>query len=66
MSDDIDLMTALELREAERFAASLREQRAKKAPVLTHCVDCGETLEDHRKDWGRCFPCAARYERRGY
>jgi hypothetical protein len=31
----------------------------------SHCRDCGETLEAHRRPYGRCIDCARDAERRG-
>ena len=64
MADDIDNVAALVEREAERFAAALRAQRERVVPVTAECLDCGAPLEGHRRRYGRCFPCAARAERR--
>jgi ribosomal protein L34E len=62
--DEIDNVAELVEREAERFAAALRAQRERAVPVTAECQDCGAPLEGHRKAYGRCFPCAARAERR--
>ncbi len=62
--DEIDNVAELVEREAERFAAALRAQRERAVPVTETCIACGEPLEGHRKAYGRCFPCAARAERR--
>lgn len=64
MSDDLDFVGDLENREAERFAAALRAQRERPLPTMNTFLDCGETLEPHRRAWGRCFLCAARAESR--
>ena len=67
MADEIDNVAELVEREAERFAAALRAQRAQRergVPVTAECRSCGEPLEGHRKAYGLCFPCAARAERR--
>lgn len=62
--DDIDNVAAREEREAERFSAFLREMRSKPLPLVTKCIECGQVLEEARRPYARCFPCAARAERR--
>lgn len=62
--DDIDAVAEMEIREAERFAAALKAQRARPLPTMNTCLDCGETLEDHRRAYGRCFYCASKCESR--
>lgn len=64
MSDDVDAVAEMEQREAERFAAALRAQRERPLPTMNTCVTCGEILEPHRRQFGRCFLCAARAESR--
>lgn len=62
--DDIDAVAEMEMREAERFAAALKAQRARPLPTSNFCQDCGETLEVHRRAYGRCFYCASKWESR--
>ena len=62
MSDELDAVAAMAEREAERFAAALKAQRERALPVSTFCLDCGEILEVHRRQFGRCFFCASKRE----
>lgn len=64
MSDEIDAVAEMELREAERFAAALKAQRERPLPTMNSCLDCGEILEHHRRSYGLCFYCASKRESR--
>ena len=64
VSDEIDTLSELEEREASRFAAALKAQRERPLPTSNCCVDCGETLEPHRRPFALCFYCASKRESR--
>ena len=64
MSDDVDQVASLEEREAERFAAFLREMRSKPLPLVTKCIECGQGLDECRRPYARCFYCASKHESR--
>lgn len=48
--------------EAE-LESNLAAARRYTPPARTHCTDCGEKLEDHRRQWGRCIECQQERER---
>lgn len=62
MADDADLAQGHIEAEIERALA------AHKPPAHTrqhsHCLDCGEPLEPHRRSWGLCVPCKSDREHR--
>ena len=70
--DEIDQVASLEEREAERFAAFLREMRSKPLPLVrskplplvTKCIECGQGLDECRRPYARCFYCASKHEAR--
>ena len=62
--DDIDTLAVMEEREAARFAAALKAQRERPLPTMNTCLDCGEILEHHRRQFGLCFYCASKREAR--
>ncbi|MBP8283317.1 MAG: hypothetical protein KAX46_05310 [Chromatiaceae bacterium] len=63
--DEIDSLSVMEEREAERFAAALKAQRERPLPTSNFCTDCGEILEQHRRPFALCFYCASKREARG-
>lgn len=62
--DEIDQVASREEREAERFAAFLREMRSKPLPLVTKCIECGQGLDECRRPYARCFYCASKRETR--
>lgn len=62
--DEIDTLAVMEEREAERFAAYLREMRSKPLPLVTKCIDCGQGLDEIRHPFARCFYCSSKHEAR--
>lgn len=64
MTDEIDALSAMEEREAARFAAALKAQRERPPPTMNSCLDCGEILEHHRRPFALCFYCASKREAR--
>ena len=37
--------------------AAITAARATQAQERDHCADCGEPLQPHRREWGRCVDC---------
>ena len=65
--DDID--RAQEHIEAE-LALAIQAARGRPgqryAPLRSHCPDCGDALEAHRRAYGVCRPCQELREARGW
>lgn len=50
--------------EIEReLAASLERARRAVRARPDRCIDCGEELPEHRREWELCVPCAEDRER---
>ena len=54
MADDADRATDQIQRQLD---AAITAARALHAPWRDHCADCGEPLQPHRREWGRCVDC---------
>ena len=65
MSDEGIRVASPKEREAERYAAFLREMRSKPLPLVTKCIECGQGLDECRRPYARCFYCASKHEARG-
>lgn len=65
MSDLVDDAQAQIERDLERSLGHvLAAAEPSRASHATHCRDCGEDLEPHRKPWGLCVPCKSIREAR--
>ncbi|NCA70836.1 MAG: TraR/DksA family transcriptional regulator [Sphingobacteriia bacterium] len=63
--DDADLAQQHTERATEHaIAAARRAAQLNTVPASTHCSDCGEELEAHRRARGRCVPCQTGREMR--
>jgi hypothetical protein len=50
--------------EIEReLAASLERARRTRRARSDRCIDCGDELPEHRREWELCVPCAEDRER---
>lgn len=61
--DDADRAEIAQQRALDAAIAAARGVRTNRLP-RTHCSDCGDALQPHRRDIGRCVPCQADLERR--
>ena len=59
--DDADIATEIAQRNLDSAIAAARGIAPR---WRTHCIDCGEPLEDHRRPYGICIDCRQAQEHR--